>query len=105
MNLTVTGHQIDVTRSLKNYLADKLSRLDRHSQSVNGAHVVLSVEKSRQKAEATVRIEDTRLYATTTRENMYTAIDLLVDKLDRQLIRYKQRSRTFDREEKEKLLG
>ena len=105
MNLTVTGHHVAVTRSMKNYLADKLRRLDRHSQSVNGAHVVLSVEKLRQRAEATVRIEGTRLHATTTTENMYAAIDLLVDKLDRQLLRYKERSRTFQRHEKEKLLG
>jgi len=105
MQLTISGHHVDVTQSLKNYLSEKLHKLDRHSEEVDGAHVILSVEKLRQKAEATVKVGRTQLYAETTRDNMYASIDLLVDKLDRQLLRHKERSHTFDRQDKKKLLG
>lgn len=104
MNLTVSGHHVDVTQSMRNYLAEKLNKLNRHSERVEGAHVILSVEKLRQKAEATVKVGRTQLYAETTRDNMYASIDLLVDKLDRQLLRHKERSHSFDRESKKKLL-
>ena len=90
MNLTVTGHHVDVTRSMHNYVSDKMKRLQRHSSSLSGIHVTLTVEeKSRQKAEATIDVSGSRLYADTTKTDMYTAIDLLADKLDRQLIRHK----------------
>ena len=105
MNLIVTGHQIDLTRSLKDYISSKLKRLDRHSNQVDDAHVVLSVEKIRQKAEATVTVAGKRLFATTTQDNMYAAIDLLIDKLDRQLLKTKQHNRKDWRKSAEKLLG
>lgn len=105
MNLTVTGHQIDLTPSLKNYVSDKLHRLDRHSDHVDEAHVVLSVEKIRQKADATVTVAGKRLFATTTQEDMYAAIDLLIDKLDRQLLKNKQHKRKGWRKSVEKFLG
>ena len=91
MNLTVTGHHVDVTSSMRNYVNDKMERLQRHSENLFGIHVILSVEKLRQKAEATIDVAGTRLYADETREDMYSAIDLLIDKLDRQLIRHKEK--------------
>lgn len=90
MNLTVTGHHVDVTQSMHKYVTDKMKRLQRHSSNLSGIHVTLTVEeKTRQKAEATINVPGSRLYADTTHEDMYAAIDLLADKLDRQLIRHK----------------
>lgn len=97
MNLTVTGHHVDVTSSMRNYVTDKMERLQRRSDRVFGVHVILSVEKLRQKAEATVQVAGTKLYADTTEPDMYAAIDLLTDKLDRQLVRHKEKLTTHRR--------
>lgn len=97
MNLTVTGHHVDVTSSMRNYVTDKMERLKRHSDNVFGVHVILTVEKARQKAEATIQVSGTKLYADTTEPDMYAAIDLLTDKLDRQLIRHKEKLKTHRR--------
>jgi len=91
MNLTVTGHHVDVTSSMRNYVTEKMQRLQRHSQNLFGIHVILTVEKMRQKAEATIEVAGTKLYADTTEPDMYAAIDLLTDKLDRQLIKHKEK--------------
>lgn len=100
MNLTITGHHVDVTSSMRNYVTEKMDRLQRHSESLFGIQVTLTVEKLRQKAEATIEVAGTKLHAATTEPDMYAAIDLLVDKLDRQLIRYKgkQKAHRRDRE-------
>ena len=93
MNLTITGHHVDVTSSMRNYVTDKMDRLQRHSESLFGVHVTLTVEKMRQKAEATIEVAGTKLHAATTEPDMYAAIDLLTDKLDRQLIRHKEKQK------------
>ncbi|MFK7854454.1 MAG: ribosome-associated translation inhibitor RaiA [Granulosicoccus sp.] len=93
MNLTITGHHVDVTSSMRNYVTDKMDRLQRRSENLFGVHVILSVEKMRQKAEATIQVSGTKLYADTTEPDMYAAIDLLTDKLDRQLIRHKEKQK------------
>lgn len=103
MNLTVTGHHIDVTDSLRNYVTAKLDRLERHSDDVTDVHVILSIEKLARKAEATVNIRGGQLFADTSDEDMYAAIDLLTDKLDRQLIKHKEKSKDRHRREKDKL--
>jgi len=100
MNLTVTGHHVEVTSSMRNYVTDKLRRLQRHSENLFKVHVILSVEKSRQKAEATIVVAGQKLYADTTQPDMYASIDLLIDKLDRQLIRHKEKSKDHHRREK-----
>ena len=94
MNLTISGHHVDITQSMRHYVKSKLDKLERHSRDLDSAHVILSVEKTRQKAEATVAVSGTRLYADTTEEDMYAAIDLLTDKLDRQLIKAKEKARS-----------
>lgn len=104
MNLTVTGHHVEVTTSMRNYVAEKMKRLQRHSENLFGIHVILRVEKMRQKAEATIDVAGTRLYADTTRQDMYESIDLLADKLDRQLIRHKEKTRDNHRREKEPIV-
>lgn len=94
MNLTVTGHHVDVTSSMRNYVTEKMQRLQRHSENLFGVHVILTVEKMRQKAEATIQVSGSTLYADTTETDMYAAIDLLTDKLDRQLIRHKEKQKS-----------
>ncbi len=101
MNLTVTGHHVEVTHSMRNYVTDKLRRLQRHSENLFNVHVILTVEKSRQKAEATVQMAGQKLYADTTQPDMYASIDLLIDKLDRQLIRAKEKSKKHRRDKVE----
>ena len=103
MNLTVTGHHLDVTDSLRQYVASKMDRLERHSDDVQDVHVILSVEKLRQKAEATVNIKGTQLFADTIDTDMYASIDLLTDKLDRQLIKHKEKVKDHHRKDKEKI--
>ncbi len=91
MQLNVTGHHIDITDSLQNYVEDKMERLERHFDNVTNAHVILSVEKLRHKAEATIHISGADVYADSEEEDMYAAIDSLVDKLDRQIKKHKEK--------------
>ncbi|RMG30537.1 MAG: ribosome-associated translation inhibitor RaiA, partial [Gammaproteobacteria bacterium] len=83
MQIILTGHHVDITDALRQYVNTKLGRLERHFDHVTDTHVVLSVEKQRQKAEATMHVSGTRIFADNTEEDMYAAIDGLVDKLDR----------------------
>lgn len=101
MNLTVTGHHVEVTDSMRNYVVEKLRRLQRHSENLFDIQVILSVEKVRQKAEATIQVSGNTLHAHTTQPDMYAAIDLLMDKLDRQLIRHKEKSKDRHRRGKQ----
>lgn len=97
MNLTISGHHLDITDSLRYFITEKMDRLERHSNDVQNIHVVLNVEKLRQKAEATVRLKGTKLFAYTSSADMYTAIDILTDKLDRQLIKHKEKIKSYSR--------
>lgn len=92
MQISITGHHIDVTAPLKNYVTDKFARLERHFENVTNVHVVLSVEKLRQSAEATIHVSGGNLFADSEADDMYAAIDSLVDKLDRQLKRHKEKT-------------
>ncbi len=91
MNLTVSGHHVAVTPALRAYLRNKLQRVTRHFDHVIVLNVILSVEKLRQKAEVTLRVRGKDLYAQTEHEDLYAAIDALADKLDRQVLRHKDR--------------
>jgi putative sigma-54 modulation protein len=91
MQITVSGHHVDVTPALRDYVASKLQRLERHFDNVTNAHVVLSIEKLRQKAEATLHVAGASLFADAIDDDMYAAIDALADKLDRQVKRHKER--------------
>jgi len=103
MNLTITGHHLDVTESLRNYVASKMEKLERHSADVQDINVILSVEKLQQKAEATVNLKGNQLFADTAEQDMYAAIDLLTDKLDRQLIKHKEKIKDHHRKDKDKV--
>lgn len=91
MQLNLTGHHIEITQALRDYVTSKVERLERHFDQVIDAHVILSVEKLRQKAEATLYISGGNIHADAVEEDMYAAIDALVDKLDRQVKRYKEK--------------
>ncbi len=91
MQLNISGHHVEVTQSLSGYVNEKFARLERHADYINTIQVILSVEKLIQKAEATVRITGAEIFATSDSEDMYAAIDSLVDKLDRQLLKHKER--------------
>jgi len=91
MQVNVTGQHLEITDSLRDYVTTKLARLERHIDTVTSVHAVLSVEKQRQKAEATIHINGANLFANAEDENMYAAIDALIDKLDRQVKKHKEK--------------
>lgn len=91
MQIDITGHHIDVTDSMKQYVNDKFEKLERHFDHVTDIHVILTVEKLRQQAEATMHISGGKLFADAEDENMYAAIDSLVSKLDRQVKKHKEK--------------
>ena len=91
MQLTITGHHIEVTEALRNHVTEKVARLARHFDKVMEVHVVLEVQKLQQKAEATVHVNGANLFAEDTQEDLYSAIDNLIDKLDRQVLKHKEK--------------
>ncbi len=91
MQLNLTGHHVDVTPAMRDYVEEKLQKLERHFDHVTGIHCILTVEKLRHKAEARVAISGRSLFADAVEDDMYAAVDSLVDKLDRQIIRHKEK--------------
>ena len=99
MQLNITGHHVDMTDSLHNYVETKFERLERHFDHVTDVHVVLSVEKQRHKAEATLHMSGAEVFANAENEDMYAAIDALTDKLDRQIKKHKEKLTDHHRSE------
>jgi putative sigma-54 modulation protein len=99
MNINLTGHHVDITDSMRDYVNNKFDRLERHFDHVTDVHVVLGVEKLRHKAEATMHISGGTLFADSIEEDMYAAIDALVDKLDRQVKKHKEKLTDHHRSE------
>lgn len=93
MQINFTGHGMDVTPALKTFTREKLDKLERHFDKITTINVVFDVEKLTQIAEATVLVSKGELHARSESEDMYAAIDTLVDKLDRQLIKHKEKVR------------
>ena len=91
MNLNVSGHHLDVTPAIRAYVQGKLERITRHFDHVIDAHVILSVDKLRQKAEVTLHVRGKDIHCASEEQDLYAAIDLLADKLDRQVLKYKAR--------------
>ncbi|MGD2082083.1 MAG: ribosome-associated translation inhibitor RaiA [Chromatiales bacterium] len=91
MQISLTGHHVEVTDALRSYVDSKLERLERHFDHVIDVHVILSVEKLDQKAEATIKLNGASVFADATHQDMYAAIDGLVDKLDRQVKKHKEK--------------
>jgi putative sigma-54 modulation protein len=91
MQINISGHHLDITPPLREYVLNKMERLERHFDSITNTQVTLSVEKLRQKAEAIVHVSGADLFAQSEHEDMYAAIDALTDKLDRQIIKHKEK--------------
>ncbi|MEM6639159.1 MAG: ribosome-associated translation inhibitor RaiA [Pseudomonadota bacterium] len=91
MQLNLTGHHIEITDALRNRVASKLAKVERHFDHVTDMNVILTVEKLEHKAEATVNVPGETLYAESVENDMYAAIDLLADKLDRQIKKFKEK--------------
>jgi putative sigma-54 modulation protein len=91
MQIMITGHHMEVTPALRAYVEQKAERLERRFDHLTNVHFVLTVEKERHKAEATVHVNRGNLFADAEHEDMYAAIDELIDKLDRQIKRHKEK--------------
>lgn len=91
MQINLTGHHVEITDSLRAYVDTKFVKLERHFDNINNVHVVLTVEKLKQIAEAKVHLKGGEVFATSEDKDMYAAIDALIDKLDRQVIKHKEK--------------
>lgn len=92
MNLNITGHHVEVTPAIRDYITSKLDRVIRHFDNVTSVGVILSVEKLRQKAEVTVHVRGKDIHVESEDSDLYAAIDALADKLDRQVLKYKTKA-------------
>jgi putative sigma-54 modulation protein len=91
MQLNVSGHHVEVTESLRGYVETKIEKIERHFDIVSDVHCILTVEKLQHKAEATVNVNGGTIYADSIEEDMYAAIDGLIDKLDRRVRKHKEK--------------
>lgn len=94
MEIKITGRHLEVTEPLKAFTQTKLARLERHFDQLLTAHVIFTLEKNLHKVEAVIHVPGGELLAHSEAPDMYQAIDLLVDKLDRQLVKYKEKMKT-----------
>jgi putative sigma-54 modulation protein len=93
MQINISGHHIEITPAIREYTESKIKRLGHHFDQITRSDVTLTVEKSRHKAECNIHVNGSDLHASSENENenMYAAIDTLSDKLDRQLIKHKEK--------------
>jgi|SRR3990172_10341725 len=99
MQINLTGHHMDITPAIRSYVEGKFRRLERHFDHMTNVQVILSIEKERQKAEARIEVNRGTLFADSEHEDMYAAIDTLMDKLDRQIIKHKEKLKNHHRNE------
>ena len=102
MNLTISGQPLEGTPALRGYVTSKLDRVTRHFDQMVDVKVLLSVENQkekdkRQRAECTIRVKGNDLFAESAHEDLYAAVDELMDKLDRQVVRHKDKVQSYDR--------
>jgi putative sigma-54 modulation protein len=98
MNLTITGHHLDVTPAIRGYVEEKMGRVTRHFDQVIDVSVILSVDKLQHKAEANVHVPGKDIYVESIDADMYAALDALADKLDRQILKHKEKTGNVHRE-------
>jgi putative sigma-54 modulation protein len=92
MNVKITGHHVAVTPALRSYVESKLERVIRHFDHVIDVGVILGVEKLKHRAEVTLHVRGKDIFVETTQDDMYAAIDTLLDKLDRAVLKHKSRT-------------
>ena len=91
MQINITGHHVEVTVALRDYVNSKMDRVIRHCDNVTDVHCILSVQKLQQKAEATLHVSGAKIHAESIAEDMYAAIDGLTDRLDRQVKKHQEK--------------
>ncbi len=91
MQLQLTGHHIEITEAMRNHLEEKMQKISRHFDQVLDCQVILTVEKNIKKAEATLHVHGKHLHAEAHGDDMYAAMDAMVDKLDRQVLKHKEK--------------
>lgn len=91
MQINLSGHHVEITDSLRDYVDTKFTKLERHFDHINNVYVILNVEKLNQKAEAKLHLDGGEVFANAEHRDMYAAIDSLIDKLDRQVIKHKEK--------------
>lgn len=99
MQLEITGHHIEITPAMNSYVREKFDRLMRHFDQVLKIHVIMEVEKTNHKAEASMHVSGSHIFANANAETMYAAIDALADKLDRQVLKHKEKLKNHHRAE------
>jgi putative sigma-54 modulation protein len=109
MNLTISGHHLEVTPALRTYVTSKLDRITRHFDQVVDVKVLLSIENQtekerRQKAECNIHVKGSDMFAESAHADMYAAVDELVDKLDRQVVKHKDRLQNHHHESPKRLM-
>lgn len=109
MNLTISGHHLEVTPALRSYVTNKLDRITRHFDQVVDVRVLLTVEKqkekqNRQRAECNIRVKGNDMFAASAHADLYAAVDELMDKLDRQVVRHKDRIQDHQHETPKRLM-
>lgn len=92
MNLKLTGNHVEITDAMRDYVISKMSKITRHFDHVIDLSIILSIEKLKQKAEANIHVRGKDIFVETDSEDMYASIDNLVDKLDRQVLKHKEKS-------------
>ena len=97
MKISITGHHVNITDTLNSYTKTKFQKLKKHSENIINIHAILTVEKERMKAEATLKTKNGNLFAANEENNMYAAIDEIVEKLDRQLKKEKEKITNYRR--------
>lgn len=91
MNIDITGHQMDLTEALKDFITQRFDRVCKHAQHITSAHVTCKTEKSLQLVEARLHVPGTEIFAHSSSENMYKSIDLLIEKLIKQLDKHREK--------------
>ncbi len=104
MQLSVTGHHVEITAAMRSYVEKKLDRIVRHFDQVIDTHFVLTVEKLMHKAEATVRVRGETIHALASEGDMYAAIDSLADKLERRVRKHKEKLTDHHAQEAQKIV-
>jgi len=99
MQITVSGHQVEITEPLRSYASEKIGRIQKHFDHVTNTNVVLHVQKNLHRAEATIHARGATLHADAQGADMYAAIDSLADKLDRQVLKHKEKRSSHHRGE------
>ncbi len=98
MNLTITGHHLEITPAIRGYVEEKLKRVTRHFDNVIDVTVILAVEKLKHKAEVNVHVAGKDIFVEASEADMYAAVDMLIDKLDRQIVKHKEKAGNVHRE-------